>query len=75
MFEVRNKKLDISADISSKYRISVGIDTILPTEIRLAKNWKNRRYFGEILEILYISAKYREYISRARVLEFLKKYW
>ena len=52
---------DLSTDISLKYHISDGIDTILPTESRLAKksvkspifrrNIENFRYFGEISRV------------------------
>ena len=61
-----------------KYQLSAGPETILPTDSWLAKkseknrkncrNIGNSRYFGEI------SAIFRDFISRAHVLEFLKKY-
>ena len=51
------EKSENVADISEKYRLSGGIETIIGTDYRSteksAKNRQNRRYIGEI------SAKYR----------------
>ena len=55
----KEKKLDISADISSKYRISAGTDTILPTE-------RNRPQIGKIVDI---SGKYRKFSIFRRNIE------
>ena len=46
------EKSENVADISEKYRLSGGIETIIGTDYRLteksAKNRQNRRYIGEI---------------------------
>ena len=78
MLRPRNKISIFSIEISLKYKLLLDPKTILPTDSRLAKkseksakyrqNIENSRYCSEI------SVIFRDFISRAHVLEFLKKY-
>ena len=71
----RNKISIFSTEISLKYRLSTGPETKLPIDSRLAKKLeKNLRNIGNSLYFDEILAIFRDFISRAHVLEFLKKY-
>ena len=59
---------DLSADISPKYRISVGTDTTKKS-VKWPIFWRNIEnflYFDEISKISYILTKYRTYMAHAR---------